>query len=263
MAKLFLDRLRKKYNYTGGSLNDLTQKIIANNSENISRKMARLSKDTWTNALSKITTKPKEFKIPDIQDVIPKRGIFITKATQQQKLITDTLRDDLTRKMRQSIKSFKTKTGEPKFLIRRGERKGRINTRLIAEFRRGLTDSFSSYTKKDPRIGVPPNIKQIATTELRSSINDVKLQYMNTLSDQNQKNLKIKKRWLHNLSLSKHPRRGHVAQDFQEKLIKTKFRVKNDATGGIDLMDRPHDPGAPLEQIIGCNCDLTFIAQKI
>jgi len=262
LAKLHLDRLRKKYNYRGGSLNDLMEKLIAQNSENISKKALRNTKANWEKAIERITTKKDKFIAPRVDEVLPEKGIFVNKAVERGKLITDTLRDSLTSNMRRTIKEFRTEVGEPTFIRRRGAKAGTINPKLIDSFEKKIRLTFQEYTKKDPRFGVPGNVKEIATTEMRSNINDMKLQYMKKLNEKNEGKLKVKKTWIHNATLSRNPRKGHRAQDNRSIAIDKKFKVKAE-DGLIDLMDRPHDPKAPPGQVIGCNCDLIFSARKV
>ena len=265
MAKIHLDRIRKKYNYKGESLAKLTQKIIVNNRENIARKTARNSKAVWDKALRKVTgKKEKQFIIPTIQDVVPKRGIFAVKATQNGTKIAQTLHESLTRNVRNSIFDFEEATGK-KFIIPKGPKAGRINPEAVDFLETQVRETFTRYTKKDKKFGMPPNVRAIATTELRSVINDTKFQFAEKMQEKNPKRIKMKKRWIHNRKLSKKPRRPHQALDNpqSERLLKTKFRVRNEQTGGIDLMDRPHDTDAPLSQKVNCNCDLKLIARTI
>lgn len=60
----------------------------------------------------------------------------------------------------------------------------------------------------------------------------------------------VTKRWIH--GLSKEPRPDHVAMNGTVVGIGEQFEV-----GGV-MMDRPHDPNAPAEHTIGCNCSLFY-----
>lgn len=263
MAKVHLDRIRQKYNFKGESLDKLSQKIIVNNTENIAKKTARTSKVIWDKSLRKIQGKKgKQFIIPNIQEIVPKRGVFAIKATQNGTKIAQTLNESLTRNIRTSVFDFESKTGK-KFIIPKGPKAGTINPEAVNFLEKRMRTTFESYTKRDKKFKMPPNVRGIATTELRSTINDTKLQFAQTLQKKNPKRIKMKKRWIHNRRLSKNPRKPHMALDrpSAEVLLKTKFRVRNEQTGVIDLMDRPHDPSASLGNIINCNCDLKLIAQ--
>ena len=69
----------------------------------------------------------------------------------------------------------------------------------------------------------------------------------------------MKKKWRQNKQLSKKPRTGHSMVNNKIIDFNEKFQVPLIVNGkrlGTTAMDRPHDPNAPLEQVIGCNCDI-------
>lgn len=148
-----------------------------------------------------------------------------------------------------------------------GENRGRIRPELIDRMEKRLRETFSGYTKPDST-GIPPNLRTIAETEVRSAISDIKQMYSQKLQDQNHGKLEIRKIWHHHPRLSKKPRSGHRMIDGQERPLNTPFRVpelkrsRNYGTslGGYIYMMHPHDPSAPAEQTIGCHCDVSYIA---
>jgi hypothetical protein len=265
MPKTSLDRLRKRYGFKGENLEVLMKKIIQGNNESISNRVASINKDVWNKKLSRLS-KTEKFVIPSVESVLPKRSVFIKKAAEDGKLISDTLRDRLTGNLREALNQFTPKTGEQTFITRRGVRAGRINQKLVKEFEKNIRGTFKNYVRKDPAIGVPKNVAGIAVTEMRSTVTDIKKEYMTQLSEKNE-NLVIKKTWIHNKSLSVEPRKGHMQQDGVTKAFDKKFKVAlfKKIKGrwfkvGVTFMDKPYDPEAPAVQKIGCNCDILYKA---
>lgn len=276
MAKIYLDRLKKKYKFkpgtvTGINYRTLMQDIILNQTESIARATARLSKSNFDKQNKKITSSEKRLVLPNVEESLPKRSVFLRKAAQDGNIITDTLRDSLTGKLRKVLQDFKTaKTEEPAFIRRRGKLAGTINPKVIDIFQKEIIDTYKSYTKRDPSIGVPPNVKQIAVTEIRSTVNEMKQQYNKRLYEENKDKIKMFKRWRQNRALSKNPRVGHSKVNGMKISMDELFRVPlyEERKGkiifkGVTWMLYPHDPSAPLEQVIGCNCDIEYFAQTL
>ena len=263
MAKIDLDRLSKKYgfdrnNITGQSYRTLVQNIISNNDQEISNAVAGLSNDHWEKSIQKVRRR-RRFILPDVSEVIPTENQSIIKAAEQGKQISDTLRDRLTENLNEALDEFRTAvTDEPAFLRRRGTRAGTVNPKVIDLYQKKIRETFESYTKVDPTFGVPGNIKTIAVTEMRSAVRFVKKNYMTELLRRN-RNIRARKRWVQNKSLAKKPRRGHAEVhgqivDYNQKFEVPLYDVNNNLIG-VTMMDGPHDPTAPVSQVIGCNCD--------
>ena len=270
MAKLHLSRLIKKYDFSasqvkGANYRRLMKDVLANNSENIARATGRLSQSHWDKALKKVKrAKRRQFIIPNVEETLPKRSVFLKKAAVQGNLITDTLRDRLTENLRSSLENFRTKkTDEPSFIRRRGTKAGTINPQLSKQFLRDITKTFESYTKTDPAFGIPGNIKTIAVTEMRSTINEMKHTYNQELMRKNP-DIEMRKRWQQNKKLAAVPRKGHMIIHGVEIAMSDDFNVPLYASDGKKIgttkMKRPHDPNAPLEQVAGCNCDIVYFA---
>lgn len=253
MAKFYLDRLRRKYGYTGGALQDLMRQIIDVNSGNIARATARISKDHYERAVRRFPKGvQKKFVLPDISEALPKRSVFIRKAAERGKRLTDDLRDSLTGNLRDTLQDF-DKTGKQSFITRRGVAAGRINPELVERFEGRITKTFWNYTKRDPSYGIPANIHDIAVTEVRSAADNIKWEYVKALRKRNEKAWFLK-RWKHNKSLSKEPRPHHMAIDGQEAELEEPFVLGN----GVRIM-YPHDPEADAEEVINCHCDFDVI----
>ncbi len=250
MAKFHLDRIKKKYGWRGGSYRALMRKIIDKNSEALARATGRISKDNFAKAASRYGKKAKTFVLPDITEAIPKRSVFSRKAAEKGKLMTDKLRDRVTKSLRETLLQFSGVSGQPAFILQTGPRRGRINPKLVEQFKRSITSDFSGYTRVDPSYGVPTNIQTIAVAEVRSIANEIKAEYTRKLILANGDNWRVTKTWVHNKSLSQTPRPHHMAMNGKTVGFYEAFALPN----GVVMM-HPHDPNAPAEEVYSCHCD--------
>lgn len=263
MAKIYLDRLVKKLGLredeiAGGNYRKVMTEVLANNTENASKAVGRLSSGHWDKSLSRLGKRKKNFIVPNVEEVLPKRSVFINKAAIQGDLISDTLRDKLTKNLRDALNEFRTKSGEPAFIRRRGTKAGTINPKLVQDFQKRIIETFSGYTSGDI-----PNVKTIAVTEIGSAVNGMKEAYNDEFLRRNPQ-AKMIKRWIQNKSLSKIPRDTHSKMHGKEIPYNEKFQVPLEIKGkivGVTPMSRPHDPAAPIEQIAGCHCDILYFAE--
>lgn len=269
MAKVHLDRIAKRFGtegWSGGMYRSLMQIILSENTESISNKIAKLNQSDWNKALKKITPVEKKFIMPDISSVLPKRSVFIRKGAEQGTILSDTLRDRLTKDLRDTLNQFTPKTGEAKFLKRRGAEAGKINNKLVIQFEKTISNTFKNYTKKDPKYGMPPNIHNIAVTEMRSTINTIKSQYTAKMLEENP-DMIVLKQWIQNRSLAVEPRKGHGIVSSRKPIPLNKYynvphyikKGKKLIRVRTDLMMHPHDPDAPADTVIGCNCEEVHI----
>lgn len=241
------------------SYNKRLQKILAKNEMTTRRHIGNLQKKDWEKALSKIGHKEKPFQIPNPNDIMPKRDLIVMKTEERGRLINRNMRENLSDDLRRTLRKFRT-TGQPSFVRLRGAKAGTINPKLVKDFEERITSTFKDYTKKDPRLGVPANVHTMAVTETRSVINNAKMEYMYELNNRNP-DLRMKKKWVHNKSLSRQPRKNHIRMNNRKVEMHSFFKVPR-IEGGYDLMEQPHDRNAPPEQVIGCHCDVVFIASK-
>lgn len=269
MAKLYTKRLLEKFgkeNVTGKKYGQLIGMIIAHNTEQVSKKIASIQRSKISKAVSKITPKTKRFIIPDISEVLPGRNVYIRKGAEKGVVLADRLRDNLTKDLRDTMNQFTLKTGEARFIRRRGKKAGTINPELIKDLEQRIQLTFENYTKKNPKFGVPSNIHQIAVTEMRSTINPIKQQFVEKTLEENPE-LEIRKSWIHNPSLSIEPRKGHgMMARLKPKRLEETYNVPiyKKIKGrlirmGFEEMRYPHDPNGSAENVIGCNCDLEHI----
>lgn len=269
MASDHFKRLSKKYgkeNITGKKYRTLMEELIEKNSKAVTGRLAKMNQDQWKDALKRITPKEKRFVLPDVRSVIPTDSFFVNKAAENGKLLTDNLRQSLNKDLRDTLTTFTEKTGEQNFIARRGRTAGQINPKLIDQFEQKITNTFKTYTKKDPKYGVPSNVRDIAVTEMNSTVNNLKANYMNQAIESNP-DLISSKKWLHHPERSKkRPRKGHSIVGSQKpRPFDKPFKVPNyrDIGGrqvrvGYVWMDYPHDPNAPLDQKVNCHCEVTY-----
>lgn len=271
MAKIYLDHFKKKYGWSGGKYTDLIQKILTNNVENISRRIGAQTIATFTKKATRIGYDRRRFIIPDLGEILPKRSVFILKGAEQGRVISDSLRDALTSNLKQTMTQFTPKTGEAKYIYRRGALAGRANPKLIQDFEARIKETFQGYIKKDPALkgGMPKNVHTIAVTEMRSAISNMKDQYMQKAVEKNP-DVDWYKKWIHNSSQSRGQYRpGHKALNGRVVKYGTPFTVPRMKLVrgrwihvGDDYMDHPHAPGAPADQVINCHCDFDILARK-
>lgn len=268
MAKLHLDRLRKRHGFTGGSYRELMGKIVLANSESVANAVGRISQENFARASRRVGTGEARFILPDVSEVLPKRSVFIRKAAESGKVLSDTLRTRLTSNLRDALNTF-TATGEQAMVRRRGRAAGTISPKLIREFEDSVRGTFQDYRRRDPKFGVPANVRAIAVTEVRSTVDDIKQRYAVAFTDQNP-DVEMTKVWIHNRALSRQPRPGHLAAHGQTVALEERFRIETfqDSDGrsvrtGSVLMLHPHDPLAPASEVIGCNCEIEYRARRI
>jgi hypothetical protein len=269
VAKVHLDRLKKRYGWTGKNYRKLMSRIVAENSQSIEGSVGRLTEAHFraqTKKLKKVWGYPAN--LPHIEEVIPGPDVFIRKGAERGKLLTDSLRDQLAQNLRDAMTKFRTKTGLPGYLYRRGKLKSQMDPRLIKSFRARIYHTFKKYNQIDPEIGIPSNIKAIAITETRSVVDDVKHRYFERLLEYNPK-MRARKRWIHHPSFSKEPRPGHAAMNGKEidldDLFEVPVYVKEGGrwirTGEITLMAHPHDAHGEAEDVINCHCEAVYFAR--
>ena len=267
MPKVYLDRLKSRYGWTGGKYRALMARIIGENHESVARavgrvKVGRLREEGQRLAKRK---KPVAMKVPALEEVLPKRSVFIRKGAEQGKLLADSLRTKLSGDLRDTVAEF-LREGKGAMQYQIGERRGRIKPELIERMQRRLKNSFQGYTKTDPSIGVPPNIRAIAVTETRSAIDDIKAEFARRMLEKNP-GAKAQKRWKHNDHLVEDPRPGHMELNGKVLDLKAAFEVRQFRkekgiwipTGATVRMDHPHASGAPPEEVINCQCEVDYI----
>lgn len=251
MAKIWLDRLKKKYGWRGKNYRKLVSQIVVQNTENIHNAVGRiLVRDLKEKA--KTLRTGKQILIPDVTDVLPKRAVHLRKAAEKGELLTDTLRDRLTKNLREVLNT-------PDYEHRRGPMAGAVKESLIADFQDKITQVFDGYTKRHGK-DMPSNLATIARTEVRSTVSVVKHEYMEAMMKKNP-DLVIEKVWIHRGSKRKGyvPRGGHQDLDGVQVGFDEDFEIENETTGATHYAKHPHDDSLPPEEVINCGCEMKYI----
>lgn len=253
MAQIYLDRLKKRFGWVGGKYKDLISIVVGTNQSVIANSVAKISARRYYEIADKLVKRHKkkgtEFKliIPNPGDILPQKRAFIIKAAEQGQLISDTLRRAISKDLRDTLLENKSVS-----------RYGKLNDFAEGLFERKIKKTFTNYTVKNSKFGVPTNVHTIAVTEIRSVVNNIRDEFANNFQSRNPHTFVLKK-WIHNPHLSKEPRDTHaMVATFKPIKYYEKFPVPN-IKGGIDHMSYPHDPAAPINQVIGCHCECEYI----
>ena len=249
---------------SGENYQSVMTEVIYQNTQNIGRAVNRMSNDNYekqiVNLKKRGKLKEKNILLPNMEDVLPKRSISVTKSAEAGKQITDTLKDKMNKSLRDTLKQWQ-QDGNP-LEIKSGRNAGKINPELINAFEKDITGVFKDYTRRDPETGVPKNIKAIAITEIRSNIDATKDAYHREFERNNSDILKMVKTWIHNGKFSKNPRKGHQKLNGVTIPRDGLFKVPGEK-GGFVYMSHPHEAEAPAEQVINCSCDCLYKAVLI
>lgn len=267
MPKPHVSRLAERYPgpMEGGNYRGLMSDIIASNHESIERAVARVKRDEVGREAAKIKrSTTKQIALPDLAEVLPARSVFIRKGAEQGQIISDTLRDRLTKDLRASVAEY-LGTGATSMQYKKGDRRGEIKPELVDRMRERITATFEGYRKAGPE-GVPPNVQAIAVTEARSAVNDIKHTWARRLEEANPGKVRVMKTWRQHPGLSHEPRTGHGTVNGRRIPIDTPFAVprvvwvKGQGLRVIEttLMMHPHDPSAPADQVISCSCECDY-----
>lgn len=216
-ARLTLKKLAKKYgvDIEGATYAKVVQEIINENVARASKKMGNLSNRRMKQAFAD-SIKDGVVDLPTYAI----SNLTVRKGAEDGKMITDTLRDVLTRGLRKAITDNPNDT-----------------EKAIAQMQSHVKDTFTTYTTS--------HAKMIAVTEVRSSVDLSKAEYVRELVARNPNKLRVTKKWIHHDHLVKVPRLTHKAIDGEKVLFNQPF--------SIGLM-YPHDPNAPASEVIGCQC---------
>lgn len=215
--RLTLKKLAKKYGVDigGATYTKVVQEIINENVARASKKMGNLSNRRMKQAFAD-SVKDGIIDLP----AYAISNLTVRKGAEDGKIITDTLRDVLTRGLRKAITDNPNDT-----------------EKAIVQMQSHIKDTFTTYTTS--------HAKMIAVTEVRSSVDLSKAEYARELISRNPNRLRVTKKWVHHDHLVKTPRPTHKAIDGEKVLFNQPF--------SIGLM-YPHDPNAPASEVIGCQC---------
>jgi len=123
-----------------------------------------------------------------------------------------------------------------------------LETEQIAQFLRERVGQFNVYRSI-----------MIARTEIAEAANIAKDRSSEDWERETGENLY--KVWIHRYA--KEPRTFHEEQDNGKAIPKAdKFQVRNPKTGGIDEMERPHDPAGEAIQNVQCSCVVVYVSES-
>ena len=224
--RLTLKKLAKKYgvDIKGATYTQVVQAIVQDNVARASKQMGKLSnrrmKQAFADSIKDGIVSLPEYAIPNVT---------VRKGADDGKMITDTLRDTLSRGLRKAITDNPNDTEQ-----------------AIAQMQAHVKDTFTTYTTS--------HAKMIAVTEVRSSVDLSKAEYVKELIARNPNKLRVTKKWIHHDHLVKIPRPTHKAIDGEVVLFNQPF--------SIGLM-YPHDPSAPASEVIGCQCGYQVVVEEM
>lgn len=249
MAKTAFEKayLKKKYGYSGEKYQELISKIVKENHEKIATEVLARDERKFKKNLKEIQPKRDQKKIvlPDTSAVV-RSSTTIIKAAQNGKLIADTLRENL----RKKIKAVMIEEGIT-------NKNGTVKKKLSAKVQKGITQVFSEYVKKNPGESMPANIKAIAETETRFVVNNIRNEYIKRINSQTSEDYKIVKTWVHNTSMSSTPRHPHERLNGKKMDMDKPFVWKNEK-GIMFRAQYPHDPTLPAGEVISCHCEVSY-----
>ena len=252
MAKTYKNRLEKKYG-DYNSYSELMQKIIERNHRLISGAVVRASNNFFDKENKKITKHEKALVLPELENVIVKAQ-KINKTQERGKFIADNLRYKLNRKLKDIMTN-------PDYIRRRGSLAGTMKPIAVDDFKKEIKNVFENYTKVDPTIGIPSNIRNIAVTEIRSAVNVTKHEFITQMQNRNP-DCEILKIWIHNRKLSKVPRKAHQELNGLEISFKNNFEYYNKETGNRITTPYPHHETMPAAEVIGCSCEIQYKVKR-
>lgn len=258
MAKVYLDRLRKRHGWTGGSYRELMRKIVEANHDTVSRQVA--ARDAaWLRRRAE--SRAGQVMVPPMDELLPASRLYARKAAVRGDLMADALRDKLSKNLRDSLAEYMSGAAQGK----RGQNRGRMDAGLVNTFEQAIQHTFESYTRRQGG-QMPTNVRTIAETELRCAVSEVKHLYAEALVNANPGKLELAKRWVHHPHLSDQPRDGHASVDGRMVSLNQGFKVpltRRTSAGvkvlGFTVMQYPHDPSAPPEQVINCHCECDYV----
>jgi hypothetical protein len=267
MAKLSLDRIKQKYGWHGHNYKVLMSAIIADNAQRIHNSILQIDHAHLREGNRKLRATDQAINLPKLTDVLKPQGIWAKKGAEKSKLITDTLKDRIGRDIKEIL-------GKPEYQRKKGKLAGTLKDQAIRDMGDRVRQTFENYTRTDPSIGVPKNIKAIASTEVRAVINQTKQEFMQKLLKENDDIVMIKK-WIHNGNVwgskSYAPRRWHARLHNTEKPFNENFKIRDEQTAEVYSVPYPHHETLPPGQVINCvtgktkinPCDIQKIYRRI
>lgn len=236
--RLTLKRLYSKYSLpiSGTTYSSLIGEIIADNVVRAQKAVYAISGRRWKKSI-KEATDSGAIVLPDYAIGIP----TVRKSAENGQQITDTLRDRLSKGLRDAISD-----GRP------GDVEG-----AIVRMTQNVMTVMAPYTNRIKPGEPSPYAKMIAVTEVRSAVDVAKWEYVQQFSRQNGVQVIVNKRWRHNDHLVDKPRPGHRALHGMTVPLNTPFHLQGLKADYYPMY--PHDGSLPAGETIGCQCSVDYI----
>lgn len=256
MTALDEARLKSKYGWKGGKYANLIGKILKENQEKIALTVTSIDQTKFEAQLNHLKPKKpgsKKIIVPDARDLVAKSPTIIKAATQGE-LISKTLREKLSRGVKDALLSENITTT-----------RGTVRKNLAQKVKANLQEVYNGYTRNDPMHQMPANIHAIAVTETRKVVNTIRHEYVREVSKET--GAETKKEWIHNGSLSQTARKGHLKLSRQRPIgLHDKFAVQGYkmkgkkwvSTGETYMAEYPHDASLPASETISCSCEMAY-----
>lgn len=259
MAKIHLDRITKKYGWKGHNYKVLMSAIIADNSQKIHNSVNQIDHSYLDSVMKRVRTKEQIINLPKLSEIIKPKSVFLRKGAERGDLITENLKNKLSNDIRSVLE-------KPEYFRTRGALTGTLKNKAFIDIQDKMLDTFKNYTRYDSSIGIPSNIKNIVTTEVRSVVNQTKQEFYDKLLRKNPDTI-ITKRWIHNGNIW--GSRDYKAR-FYHKLLHMKeigfsenFKIRDEKKNITYSAPYPHYETLPSEQVIGCSCGVQYILRKL
>lgn len=241
----------------GATYRDVVARIVSHNSRLVQRSVL----DADSQAVARAARQRRGVVLPPVEEIMDSEVLQVRKGAESGEMITDTLRERLNAALQAALKE-RAASGKPLYSSKRG---GGLDPEVVASMERRITEAFRPYVKRG-KYGVPDNVHAIAVTEVGSAVSDLKQRYTRKLVEANP-GYRAVKRWRHFPSLSKVPRLGHHLMNGQEVGLEERFSVPEHVmergrwvpTGRIILMLHPHDPAAPIGEVVSCHCAAEYV----
>lgn len=255
--KKYLSRMKKKYEWTGGGVQDLFERITEKTSENIMGKVDDIVSFDAKKKIDRLSTKQKRLTFPEKSDYYPSKAKIKAIAVKKSENISRRMKQEIQKNLRKAIE-------ESGMTYSRGELASRVNRRTIANMEKRLQATFDGYTRIDPKLKSPAKIHSLAVTEIRTTVDSMKQDMAQSIIDKNPDALESSKRWIHNAHLSKN--KDDIRIEHRDEWIKTKNNPipfnEYFMIGGSVPMLHPHDINAGPDQNVNCHCDWEVLINK-
>jgi hypothetical protein len=253
-----LDRLKRRHGWTGGNYRGLVRTILEAGVSGTARAAGEVQHQVLTRSAKAAGASATGNLLVPSSAASLARSAVLRKAAQDGELLMDTLRERLQGRLRQALEDHYAKPGAK---WERREGRGRLDPELVDSFEAAVHQAMDPYCRRHG-LAAPANCRAIAETELRSADSMAKEAFAQAVAAANHTRWRIVKVWVHHPHLSRtEPREGHAMADGQSRGLGDPFSVplveKGTVRGHLS-MAHPHDPAAPVGEVISCHCECDY-----